>query len=57
MAEWLKKHSDHKFKMVTKDIDQRLSMARFAEDNLDLGSLSQNEEKPKNIMDEVEAEL
>lgn len=43
--------------MVTKDIDQRLSMAQFAEDNLDLGSLSQNKEKPKNIMDEVEAEL
>ena len=30
LAEWLKKHSDNKFKMTTKNLDQKLQMLQMA---------------------------
>ena len=55
LAEWLKKHADNKFKMSTKNLDQKLQMLEMAQQQ-GIG-LEDGQEKPKNIMDEVEAEL
>ena len=55
MAEWLKKHADNQFKMNTKNLDQKMQMMKMAQEQ-GIG-LGEGQEKPKNIMDEVEAEL
>ena len=55
MATWLKKHADNKFKMSTKNLDQKKQMAKLAaEQGISMDGLK---EKPKNIMDEVYEEL
>ena len=55
MANWIKQHCSNKFKMNTKDLDQRIEMAKYAEEQ---GiNLARDKPKPKSIMEEVEEEL
>ncbi len=54
MAQFLKKHADNKFKMATGNLDQKIEMAKYAQQQ---GLGLNGGEKPKNIMDEVEEEL
>ena len=55
MADFLVKHADNKFKMNTANLDQKVQISKYAEQQ-GLG-LNERGEKPKNIMDEVEQEL
>ena len=56
LGDWLKKHTDNKFKMNTKDLDMRLQMMKKVQEQGGYGA-SDEGEKPRNIMEEVEAEL
>lgn len=56
IAEWLLKHADNKFQMSTNKLDQKMQMMKMAQEQ-GIGGYDEGQEKPKNIMDEVEAEL
>ena len=57
-ADWLKKHVDNKFKMKTKDLDEKVAMVKYAQESgVIMDPNLTGEEQPMDIMQMVEDEL